>query len=128
MGAQSNLIKFCFQLKFEEDSIRINADGFIQHSVYVFHVICLAESIGNPTPIPSKSMGDPSETSSESMENQIKHISESLNIFQTHIKKHFKSIKTPPSNPRISLFENCFKSCFDTEFRIYVKNIVYLYQ
>ena len=25
-----------------------------------------------------------------------------------------KSKKTPPANPRRSLFENCFKSCFDT--------------
>ena len=43
-----------------------------------FHVICLAESTGIPTPLRSKSMGDPSGTNSESMENPIKNISESI--------------------------------------------------
>ena len=33
-----------------------------------------------------------------------------------------------PANPSKSLFENCFKSYFDTEFRIYVKSLFYWYQ
>ena len=37
-----------------------------------------------------------------------------------------KSIETPPVNLKMSLFEKCFKSCFGTEFRIYVKKIALL--
>ena len=34
---------------------------------------------------------------------------------------YYKKIKTIAANPRRSIFEKCFKSCFDTGFRIYVK-------
>ena len=32
-----------------------------------------------------------------------------------HFKRHVNYLlKTPPANPKMSLFEKCFKSCFET--------------
>ena len=50
----------------------------------------------------------------QNISNSLNNISELLKTYFKIIKQYFKSIKAPPANPKMSLFEKCFKSCFDT--------------